>query len=166
MGIYSKKYKDISQIPNGATITIPNEASNGGRALLLLEKAGLLKLKAGFSGKGLTEAIASNPKKLNIVTVAAPQTPRSMDDAAAAVINNGIAVSAGLSPINDPIFREDKTAKPYINIIATQTKNKSNDNLQKLVKIYQSPEVAAYIKKIYNGGVIPTVVPVSEIENL
>jgi D-methionine transport system substrate-binding protein len=166
MGVYSKKYKNITQIPNGATITIPNEASNGGRALLLLEKAGLLKLKEGFNGKGLTEVIESNPKNLKIVTVAAPQTPRSMDDAAAAVINNGIAVSAGLSPVKDPIFSEDKTAKPYINIIATQTKNKDNANLKKLVKIYQSPEVAEYIKKVYNGGVIPTIVPVSEIENL
>lgn len=166
MGVYSKKYKDITQIPNGATITIPNEASNGGRALLLLEKAGLLKLKEGFNGKGLTEVIESNPKNLKIVTIAAPQTPRSMDDAAAAVINNGIAVSAGLSPVKDPIFSEDKTAKPYINIIATQTKNKDNANLKKLVKIYQSPEVAEYIKKVYNGGVIPTIVPISEIENL
>ncbi|WP_044642642.1 MetQ/NlpA family ABC transporter substrate-binding protein [Risungbinella massiliensis] len=165
MGIYSKKYKNINDIPNGSTITIPNDLTNGGRALLLLEKAGLIKMKADFNGKGLTESIESNPKNLKIVPVAAPQTPRSMDDAAAAVINNGIAVSAGLSPVNDPIFREDETAKPYINVIAAQTKRANEPALQKLVELYQSEDVHKYIEQIYKGGTIPVVTPVSEIEN-
>lgn len=166
MGVYSKKYKDISQIPDGSTITIPNDPTNAGRALLLLQKAGLIQLRAGFNGKGSVEAITHNPKNLKIIPVAAPQTPRTLDDAAAAVINNGIAVDAGLKPTKDPIFREDQTAKPYINIIAVQTKNKNNPNLQKLVKLYQSEDVKEHIEKVYDGGYIPTFIPITEIENL
>jgi D-methionine transport system substrate-binding protein len=166
MGLYSKKYKEVKSIPNGSTITIPNDPTNAGRALLLLQKAGLIGLKKGFDGHGSIEAITSNPKKLNIVPVEAPQTPRSLEDAAAAVINNGIAVDAGFNPIKDPIFREDQTAMRYINIIAVQTKDKDNPKLQKLVKIYQSKDVQKQIEKIYKGAQIPTVVPISEIENL
>lgn len=166
MGVYSKKYKDVKEIPNNATITIPNDSSNGGRALLLLEQAGLITLKEGFNGKGLTEAIQENPKNLKIVPVAAPQTPRTMDDVAAAVVNNDIAVQAGLNPTKDPIFSEDKTAKPYINVIAAQT-NRANDPLiQKLVKIYQTDDVKQQIEKIYQGGTIPVFVPLQDIENL
>lgn len=166
MGIYSKKYKDVKGIPNNATITIPNDMTNGGRALLLLEQAGLITLKEGFNGKGLTEAIQGNPKNLKIVPVAAPQTPRSMDDAAAAVINNGIAVSAGLSPTKDPIFAEDETAKPYINVIATKAERVNDPTLKKLVEIYQTDDVKKKIEEVYQGGMIPTFVPIKDIENL
>jgi D-methionine transport system substrate-binding protein len=166
MGIYSKKYTDIQQIPAGSTLTIPNDPTNGGRALLLLQKAGIIQLTEGFNGKGSIEAIVANPKNLKITPIAAPQTPRSLDDAAAAAINNDIAVNAGYNPMTDPILREDETALPYLNIIAVQTKNKDNPQLKKLVEIYQTEDVKKVIEKVYQGAQIPTFLPVSEIVNL
>ncbi|MFX3623389.1 MAG: MetQ/NlpA family ABC transporter substrate-binding protein [Ectobacillus sp.] len=166
MGVYSKKIKSVKELKEGDEIAVPNDITNLGRALLLLEKAGLIKLKEGFDGKGGVENIIENPKKLKITPVVAGQTPRALDDVAASVINNGIAVDAGLNPSKDPIFREDKTAKPYINLIATQTKRKNDKTLQKLVEIYQTEEVANFIKETYKGALIPTFVPVKEIENV
>jgi D-methionine transport system substrate-binding protein len=166
MGLYSKKIKSVKDIKNGDQIAVPNDVTNLGRALLLLGKAGLVQLKEGFDGKGGLENITGNPKNLKITPMAAGQTPRALDDVAASIINNGIAVDAGFNPSKDPIFREDKTAKPYINIIATQTKNKNDKTLKKLVEIYQTDEVANYIKEVYKGAQIPTFVPVKEVENL
>jgi D-methionine transport system substrate-binding protein len=166
MGIYSKKYPDIHQIPTGATITIPNDPTNQGRALLLLQTAGIIQLKEDFDGKGGIEAITANLKNLTIKPIAAPQTPRSLDDVAAAAINSDIAVHAGYNPMKDAILRENETALPYINIIAVQSKNKDNPTLKKLVELYQTEDVKAYIEKVYQGAQIPMFIPVSQIANL
>ncbi len=166
LGLYSKKIKSVQDLKNGDQIAVPNDTTNLGRGLILLEKAGLIKLKQGFDGKGGLENIVENPKNLKITPVAAGQTPRAMDDVAASIINNGIAVDAGFNPSKDPIFREDQTAKPYINIIATQTKRKDDPTLKKLVAIYQTEEVANFIKETYKGAQIPTSIPVKDIENL
>ncbi len=169
MGIYSHKYKNVDDIPKGSTITIPNDVTNAGRALKLLQSAKIIKLKNNFDPKGSIEQIAENPKDLNIKPVAAGQTTRSLDDVGAAVINNGFAVQAGLNPGKDPLYKEDpskKSAMPYINVIAAQTKNRKSKDFQKIVKAYQSKEVKDYIKKRDKGATVPVVISINKIKDL
>ncbi|EIT85719.1 NLPA lipoprotein [Fictibacillus macauensis ZFHKF-1] len=163
MGIYSNKYKNSKDIPDGSTIALPNEATNMGRGLLLLQKAGLIKLEKNFDGNGSLKKIVENKKHLKFKPIIAAQTPRVMDDVAASIINNGVAIDAGLHPNKDAIFLESKAAKDYINIIAVRTEDKNKKNLKKLARIYQTKGTAQEIKKIYDGATIPTFVPLSEI---
>lgn len=163
MGIYSDKYKSVKELPNGGKIAVPNEATNMGRPFLLLQEAGLIKLPKNFDGNGSLDKIVENPKKLKIVPVVAGQTPRVMPDVAASIINNGIAVDAGLNPVKDSIFHENATAKPYINIIAARTEDKNSKVLKKIAKLYQQDDVAEFIEKEYKGSTIPTFVPLSDI---
>jgi D-methionine transport system substrate-binding protein len=163
MGIFSDKFKSVKEIPKGGKIAVPNEATNMGRAFLLLQEAGLIKLTKDFDGNGSLDKIVENPKKLDIVPVVAGQTPRVLPDVAASIINNGVAVDAGLSPTKDSIFLESATATPYINIIATKTKDKDRKELKKLVELYQQDDVKNLIKKEYKGNSIPTFVPLSKI---
>ncbi|MFE4897877.1 MetQ/NlpA family ABC transporter substrate-binding protein [Peribacillus butanolivorans] len=164
MGLFSKKHKDLKDLPDGATIAVPNEATNFGRALLLLQEAGLITLKEEFNGSGSLDIIKENPKKLKIKPVAAGNTPRLLDDADASAINNNFAVEAGLT-LKDALFHESKTAKPYINIIAVKKGNADRPELQKLVKLYQSKEVEAFIEKTFKGNTIPVYVSVDELVN-
>ncbi|KHD86779.1 MetQ/NlpA family ABC transporter substrate-binding protein [Heyndrickxia ginsengihumi] len=165
MGIYSKKVKKVSEIKDGSQIVIPKDPTNLGRALLLLQKAGLITVKKGFNGSGGLENIASNPKHLKISTVEAGQTPRALDDAVASVINCDMAINAGLNPSKDPIFRENASNKAYVNIIAAQTKDKDDKTLQEIVKIYHSKEVTDFIKKHYKGAAVPVIKPVSYLKD-
>ncbi|AMM94547.1 methionine ABC transporter substrate-binding protein [Peribacillus simplex] len=164
MGLYSKKHKSLKSLPDGATIAVPNEATNFGRALLLLQEAGLITLKEEFNGSGSLEIIKDNPKKLKIQPVAAGNTPRLLDDADASAINNNFAVEAGLT-LKDSLFHESKTAKPYINIIAVKKGNADRPELKKLVELYHSKEVEAFIKKTFKGNTIPAYVSVDELLN-
>ncbi|PLR99266.1 MetQ/NlpA family ABC transporter substrate-binding protein [Bacillus sp. T33-2] len=163
MGIYSDKYKDVKDIPQGAKIALPNDTSNQGRALLLLQEAGLVKLADDFDPNGSYDQIVENPKKLEIVPVVPAQTPRVMADVAASVINNGIAVDAGLTPLKDAIYHESETATPYINIIATREEDKDNKTLKRIAELYQEDDTAEFIEKEYKGNMIPTFVPLSKI---
>ncbi|MDW7613824.1 MetQ/NlpA family ABC transporter substrate-binding protein [Peribacillus simplex] len=164
MGLYSKKHKSLKSLPDGATIAVPNEATNFGRSLLLLQEAGLITLKEEFNGSGSLEVIKDNPKKLKIQPVAAGNTPRLLDDADASAINNNFAVEAGLT-LKDSLFHESKTAKPYINIIAVKKGNADRPELKKLVELYHSKEVEAFIKKTFKGNTIPAYVSVDELLN-
>lgn len=163
MGIYSEKYKDVSEIPDGATIALPKEATNMGRALLLLEKAGLIELPDDFDGNGSIEKIKANPKNLKLEPIVAAQTPRVLPDVAASIINNGVAVEAGFTPVKDAIFIEDDTAKPYINIIAARADEVDNETYKKIVEIYQQDDVAEHIREVFNDSLIPTFVPLENI---
>jgi D-methionine transport system substrate-binding protein len=163
MGIYSEKYKDVKDIPDGAKIALPNDASNQGRALLLLQEAGLIELPEDFDPNGDLTQIKGNPKNIEFVPVVPAQTPRALPDVAASVINNGIAGDAGLSPLDDAIFHESETATPYLNIIAVQAKDKDNKTYKRLAELYQSEDTAKFIEKEYKGNMIPTFVPLSNI---
>ncbi|KML32492.1 MetQ/NlpA family ABC transporter substrate-binding protein [Rossellomorea marisflavi] len=163
LGLYSEKYKSADDIPDGAKIAVPNEATNMGRAFLLLQEAGLIELPEDFDGNGSLDKIKKNPKNIEIVPVVAGQTPRVLPDVAASIINNGIAVDAGFNPVKDSIFHEDDTATPYINIIAARTEDKDNKTLKKIVELYQEEDTADFIEKEYNGSTIPTFVPLSKI---
>ncbi|WP_041580996.1 MetQ/NlpA family ABC transporter substrate-binding protein [Bacillus sp. 1NLA3E] len=162
LGLYSKKYNSLDDIPNGAQIAVPNDPSNWGRALVLLQEAGLLKVVDGFDGNGGVDKIKDNPKKIEIVPVDAATTPRVMEDTAGSIINNGVAVEAGLS-LKDAIIHESKTAKPYINVIAAKKEDKNNPTFKKIVKLYQSEDTAKFIEKTYNGNYIPTFITLDEL---
>ena len=163
MGIYSEKYKDVKDIPDGAKIALPNDVSNQGRALLLLQEAGLITLPEDFDANGDLTQIKKNPKNIEFVPVVPAQTPRALPDVAASVINNGIAGDAGLSPLNDAIFHESETATPYLNIIAVQAKDKDNKTYKRVAELYQSEDTAKFIEEEYKGNLIPTFVPLSNI---
>lgn len=157
LGIYSKKYRNVDQLPQGASIGIQNDPSNGNRALLLLQKAGLIKLKAGVGENGINATpldVISNPKKLKLVELDAAQLPRSLDDLAAASVNNDYAVKAGLSLQRDAIAVEDAKG-PYANLIATRAEDKDKPWVKKLVKAYQSEQVRQFIEAEFKGSLIP-----------
>ncbi|MFK8794235.1 MetQ/NlpA family ABC transporter substrate-binding protein [Planococcus plakortidis] len=163
MGLYSEKYDSIEELPDGAQIAMPNEATNMGRALLLLDESGLITLsdEAGLTG---TEAdIVENPKNIEIVPMTSGHTPRAMADVAASVVNNGIAVDAGLNPTEDPIARESDTAKPYINLIAAQKGQEDNEAYQRIVELYQEEDTAEFVIEHTEGAQIPTFVSVEEL---
>ena len=163
MGIYSDKYKDVKEIPDGAKIAVPNDESNMGRALLLLQEAGLIGLPEDFNGLGSVNSVTENPKNLEIIPVVAAQTPRVLPDVAASVINNGVAVDASFSPTKDSILHENETATPYINIIAVRAEDKDNETLKKIAELYQAEDTKKFIEDEYKGNQIPTFVPLEKI---
>ncbi|GAB5099363.1 MetQ/NlpA family ABC transporter substrate-binding protein [Caballeronia sp. HLA56] len=153
MGIYSKKIKSLGELQNGARVAVPNDPTNGGRALLLLQKQGLLKLRADAGLKATPIDIVENPKKLKIVELDAAQIPRSLADVDAAAINTNFAMEAGLKPNADAIAIEDPHG-PYANIIAIRAVDKDKPWVAKLVAAYHSPEVKQFIAGKYSGAVI------------
>jgi D-methionine transport system substrate-binding protein len=162
LGLYSNKYKSVKDLPNGAQIAVPNDQANWGRALVLLQKARLLTVVDGFDGNGGEDKIKDNPQNIEIVPVEAANTPRVMEDVDASIINNGVAVEAGLG-LKDALIHESKTAEPYINIIAAREEDKYHEDLKKLVSIYQTDETANFIIKTFNGNYLPTFIPLEEL---
>lgn len=162
LGIYSSKYDSVDEIPDGSQIAIPNDQSNWGRALILLQEAGLITVIDDFDGLGGEDKIKDNPKNLEIIPIDSFTTPRAMEDTGVSVIGNGIAVDAGLT-LKDSIFHENATAKPYINIIAAKKENKDDEELQKLVSIYQTDETKDFIEETYNGNYLPTFITLEEL---
>lgn len=163
MGVYSEEYDNLENIPEGSTIAIPKEATNMGRALLLLEKSGIITLPDDFDGNGSLDKIKENPKNIEFKPVVAAQTPRVLPDVAASVINNGVAVEAGFVPVDDAVFIEGDTATPYINIIAARADETDKEAYQKIVEIYQTEEIAEHIRETYNDSLIPTFVSLDKI---
>lgn len=153
MGFYSKKYKSLADLPKGARVGIPNDPSNSGRALALLQKYGVLKLKPGAGLTATTIDIAENTKGVQIVQVEAAQLPRSLDDLDASAINTNYAVTAGLVPTRDAIAIED-AKNPYANLIAVRTSDKDLPWVAKLVRAFQSPEVRQYVETHFNGSLV------------
>lgn len=152
--LYSTKIKDIKELKDGDKIAIPNDPSNGGRAILMLSKLGLIKVKDGVKASDLTvNDITDNPKHLQILELEAAQLPRRLDDTAASVINAGYANSAKLDP-NLAIAKEDNTS-PYVNIIAAREEDKDNPTYVKFVKIFQTDAVKNYINEKAKGALVP-----------
>ncbi|WPM85409.1 MetQ/NlpA family lipoprotein [Apirhabdus apintestini] len=152
---YSKKIKSLDELQSGAQIALPNDPTNLGRALLLLQKEDLIKLKEGSGLLPTVLDVIENPKNLKLVELEAPQLPRSLDDAqiALAVINTTYASQIGLTPAKDGIFVEDKDS-PYVNLIVAREDNKDAENVKKFVKAFQSDEVSEAANKIFNGGAV------------
>ncbi|PMD73448.1 MetQ/NlpA family ABC transporter substrate-binding protein [Companilactobacillus nuruki] len=167
LGIYSKKYKKISEIPDGTTIAIANNPANTSRDLLLLQKAGLITLKKDFNALGDTKDITSNPKNLKFKEIDDTTGPRVLNDVPVVLISNTVALEGGLHVLTDSIYHEqvDQSTKDNINILATAAKNKDNTNYKKLVKLYHNKKIQAYIKKKYYGTKIEVNKPLSYLEN-
>ena len=159
LGIYSHKYKDFKSVPDGATVAVPNNVTNLSRALFLLQSQGLIKLDAKFTDPASTLAtpkdIVENPKHLKILEVESPQIPRSLDDVALAVINGNYALEAGLSPAKDALGLESAEHNPYANILVTNPSLANDPRIKELAEDLTSPQVAEFIRKTYNGSVIP-----------
>ncbi|MBS1154568.1 MAG: methionine transporter substrate-binding protein [Proteobacteria bacterium] len=153
-GIYSGKIKSLKGVKNGATVAIPNDATNGGRALLLLEKAGLLKLKDSKNILSTTKDIASNPKKLEIKELEAATLPRVLNQVDLALINTNYALEAKLVPTKDALLLEDSKS-PYVNFLVAREDNKNSVAIQKLSSALHSAAVKKFINEKYNGAVVP-----------
>ncbi len=152
MGIYSRRIKSLDELKKGATVAIPNDPTNGGRALLLLQEAGVIKLRKGVGSKATVLDIADNPKNLKIVELDAAQLPRSLEDTDASAINTNYAIEAGLNPAKDAIFREGPKS-PYVNIIAARAKDKDLPIFKKLLEAYHSEEVKQFVTTRFKGSV-------------
>ncbi len=155
MGVYSKKVKSLDELKDGATVGIPNDPTNGGRALLVLASKGVLKVNDAVGLKVTPADITENPKNIQIVELDAAQLPRSLDDTDASVINTNYATAAGLNPKKDAIAIESEKS-PYANVIAVRTEDKDKPWVKTLVESYHSPEVKNFILEKYNGTVIPS----------
>jgi len=152
--IYSKKYKKLADLPNGASIAIPNDPTNEGRALLLLQSAGLLKLKDGVGLTATPLDVASNPKNFKFKEIEAASLPRVLSDVDAATINGNYAIPAGLVATKDGLFVEGSDS-PYVNVIAVKSGNEKDPRIVALVKALKSQKVADYVsKKFPNGEVV------------
>ncbi|PTE56243.1 dipeptide ABC transporter glycylmethionine-binding lipoprotein [Staphylococcus epidermidis] len=169
LGIYSDKVKNIKDVKKGAQVAIPNDVSNQARALKLLESAGLIKLKKNFGLNGTTKDIESNPKDLKIKAVDAQQTARALSDVDISVINNGVATKAGKDAKKDPIYLEKASSdavKPYINVVAVNSKDKDNKNYKKIIELYHSKEAQKALKEDTKDGEKPVDLSKKEIEEI
>lgn len=153
--IYSNKYKSINDLPNGATIAVPNDATNESRALFALKNAGLFSLKKGTK-LATASSVTNNKKNIKLKELAADQTARSLDDVDAAVINTNYAQAAGLN-YKKAIFVEplNKDSAQWVNIIAVKKQNKNNKAYKDVVKAYQTEKTKQLIKKFYGTSEIP-----------
>ncbi|OKP99803.1 MetQ/NlpA family ABC transporter substrate-binding protein [Paenibacillus sp. P46E] len=153
-GAYSKKIKSIDELADGAKVAIPNDATNGGRALILMAKNGLITLKDDTNIASTTADITENKKNLKIVELEAAMLPRQLDEVDLALINTNYALEAGLVPTKDALFIEGADS-PYANLLVARPDNKDSDAIQKLAAALTSPEAKAFIEKEYQGSIIP-----------
>ncbi|HEY4431098.1 MAG TPA: MetQ/NlpA family ABC transporter substrate-binding protein [Paenibacillus sp.] len=153
-GAYSKKIKSIDELADGAKVAIPNDATNGGRALILLAKNGLIKLKDDTNITATQADITENKKNLKIIELDAAMLGRQLDEVDLALINTNYALEADLVPTKDALFIEG-TDSPYANILVARPDNKDSDAIKKLVAALNSPEAKAFIEEQYKGSIIP-----------
>ncbi len=153
-GAYSSKIKDLKDLPQGANVVIPNDATNGGRALLLLQKAGVITLKDPTNILSTPKDIAENPKGIKVRELEAATLPRVLTQVDLALINTNYALEAKLNPTEDALAIEGSDS-PYVNILVTREDNKDSPAVQKLVKALHSDEVKAFILEKYKGAVVP-----------
>ena len=153
-GGYSKKVKNLSELKDGATIAIPNEGSNSGRALILLQKAGLIELKDPTNAVSTPKDIAKNPHNFKFKELESALLPRVLDQVDLDMINTNYALEAGLNPATDALIIEGADS-PYVNFLVARPDNKDSVAIQKLAKALTSPEVKAFIAEKYKGAVLP-----------
>lgn len=151
MSVFSKKIKDLKDLPDGARVAIPNDPTNGGRALLVLQSAGLIKLRDDAPITATPQDITENKKNLQFSELEAPQLPRSLEDADISVININFALEAKLNP-KDAIFTESSDS-PYANIVAVREGDETRPEIKKLIEALTSQESKDFIEKKYNGAI-------------
>ena len=154
MGLYSSRFTDVNDLPNGAQIAIPNDPTNGGRALLLLHEAEIIRLRSGVGLEATEFDIVDNPKRLRFVPLEAPMLPRALQDVHAAVINTNYALEAGLDPLTESLLIEGSES-PYANVVAVRAGEVDRPELKKLAEVLTRPEVREFILEEYQGAVVP-----------
>jgi D-methionine transport system substrate-binding protein len=154
LGAYSSKIKTLDELGNGANVVVPNDATNGGRALLLLQKYGLIRLKDQSNILATTRDIVENPKGLKIRELEAATIPRVLTQVDLALINTNYALEAKLDPSKDALFIEGSDS-PYVNILVARPDNKDSPAMQKLAAALHSPELKQFITEKYKGAVLP-----------
>ncbi len=153
-GAYSQKVSKLADLPAGAQVAIPNDATNGGRALLLLDKAGVIKLKDSNNILATPRDIAENPKKLKFRELEAATLPRVLNQVDLALINTNYALQAKLNPAKDALTIEGAQS-PYVNILVARPDNKDSAAMKKLASALTSPETKKFIQDKYKGAVVP-----------
>ena len=153
-GAYSSKFKKLDELPEGASVAIPNDATNGGRALLLLAKAGVITLKDGAGITATPKDIAGNPKNIQVRELEAATLPRVLKQVDLALINTNYALAAGLDPLKDALAIEGSDS-PYVNVLVARPDNQGSDAVQKLAAALRSPQVKQFIADKYHGAVLP-----------
>lgn len=155
LGIYSRKVKALSEVPAKALVTIPNDSTNSGRALRLLEANGLIKLKADAGVSATVQDIIENPLELEIKELEAAQLSRSLEDTTLAVINGNYAIDAGLVPAKDALALESGEGNPYANVLTVLKSRENDEGIRKLAALLNSPEVKKFLEDNYQGSVLP-----------
>ena len=154
MGLYAGNSASLDAIPDGGKVAVPNDPTNEGRALLLLEAQGLIKLKDSSNLEATPKDIAENPKNLEFVELEAANVPANLDEVDIAAINSNYALGAGLNPVEDALVIEAADS-PYVNILVVKEGNENNEAVQALVKALQSDTVKDYINNTFGGAVVP-----------
>lgn len=153
-GAYSSKIDSLDELQEGAVVAIPNDPTNGGRALLLLQKAGLITLEDESKITATPRDIADNPKDLDFKELEAATLPRILNQVDVALINTNYALEAGLNPSEDALVIEGSES-PYVNILVARPDNKDSDAMQKLAAALKSDAVKEFILEKYEGAVVP-----------
>jgi D-methionine transport system substrate-binding protein len=154
LGLYSNKVDKVGDLKSGATVAVPNDTVNEARALKLLDAEGIITLKDGVGNEATPADIVKNPKKLQFKELEAAQTPRSLDDVDAAVINGNYAIESDLEPAEDALVLESATDNPYGNFLAVKEGNEDDPRVKKLAKLLTSAEVKKFIENTYAGSVV------------
>lgn len=155
LGAYSKKVKALDELASGATVAIPNDATNGARALQLLADNGVITLKEGAGTTATERDITGNPRNLKFTALEAAQLPRSLDDVDAAVINGNYALEGGLTPAQDALVLEKADGNPYANGLVVKAGDEADADVKKLLELLQSEETRKFIDEKYKGSVLP-----------
>lgn len=154
LALYSKKIKNINELKNGDTILLPNDPTNLARSLILLDKAGIIKLNNNKNVDATLKDIVSNPKNIKFEELSAEQLPPRLPEVAASIVNSSFALNAGLSYKEDGLVKEDKDS-PYANVLATLKGNENDPRIQKLLKVLQSEKVKKYMEEKYKDVIVP-----------
>lgn len=154
MAIYAGTSDSLEDLPDGATIAVPNDATNEGRALLLLESQGLIKLADSSNLSATPNDIAENPKNLKFKEIEAAYIPSMVSEVDLAVINSNYAMGAGYNPVEDSLAIESSDS-PYVNILAVKEGNENNEAVQALIKVLQSDAIRDFINEEFGGAVVP-----------
>jgi D-methionine transport system substrate-binding protein len=163
IGLYSDKYTDVDQLPEGSKIAVPNDPSNEGRALILLHNNGIITLEDPSDLNATPLDIVENPKNIKFEELEAAQLPRVLPDVAGAVINTNYALEADLNPVDDALVLESSES-PYVNILVVRAGDEDNENIQKLVEALNTTKVKEFILEEYEGAIVPAFTPIDSEE--
>ncbi|WP_067839676.1 MetQ/NlpA family ABC transporter substrate-binding protein [Amphibacillus sediminis] len=155
MGIYSTAIEDVSELQPGDSVALPNDPTNGARALMLFEDAGLITLAEGVGASATVLDIEENPLDLDFIELEASQIPRQLEELAAAAINTNFAIEHGFVPTQDSIYIEPGDS-PWVNLLVVREENKDDPVIEKLIGLYHSDEIKQFIEDTFEGSVVPS----------